>query len=205
MSKTVAETNTHEKEKEAAKEKETKTALPEQEAARRDFMKVSLAAGIGACALGAPLCAAVQLVTTPIFAESADGKSYFITTVDSLTERPQKFAIVDDKKDAWMTLPDQKIGTLYVRKAGDEVQAFHALCPHAGCMVQVINKNPVTGEDDLLYSCPCHTAHFTLDGARIGDNASPRDMDTLEVQIEEGRVYVQFTNFSFGIAEKRVN
>jgi len=199
MSKKVAEANTNEK------EKETKKISPEQNEARRDFMKVSAAAGIGACALGAPLCAAVQLVTTPIFAESASGKFYPITALDSLTERPQKFAIVDDKTDAWMTLPDQKIGTLYVRKVGDKVEALHALCPHAGCMVQVINKNPSTGADELLYSCPCHTAYFTLDGTRIGENASPRNLDSLEVKIENGRVEVKFENFTFGIAEKRAN
>jgi len=202
MSKKVAEAKTSEK------EKETKKASPEQNEARRDFMKVSAAAGIGVCAVCAPICAGVRLVTAPVFAKGAAGKFYPTTppaTVDSLTERPQKFVIIDDKTDAWMTLPDQKIGTLYVRKVGDKVEALHALCPHAGCMVQVINKNPTTGADELLYSCPCHTAYFTLDGARIGDNASPRDLDSLEVKIENGRVEVKFENFTFGIADKRAN
>ena len=177
----------------------------EQESARRDFIKVSVAAGVGACALGAPICAAVQLVTTPIFAESGDGKFYPIAALDSLTERPQKFAVIDDKVDAWTTLPDQKIGTLYVRKVGNEVQALHALCPHAGCMVQVLSKNPKTGAEEEIFSCPCHTAYFNLDGTRIGDNASPRNLDTLETKIEDGRVFVKFENFTFGIADKKAN
>ena len=184
---------------------ESNPMTPEQDSARRDFIKVSVAAGLGACALGAPICAAVQLVTAPVFAEGGSGKFYPIATLDSLTERPQRFAIIDDKKDAWTTLPDQKIGTFYLRKVGDEVLALHADCPHMGCMLQVINKNPRTGADEELYSCPCHTAYFTLDGARIGDNASPRNMDSLETKIEDGRVLVKFEKFTFGIAEKKAN
>ena len=172
----------------------------EKESARRDFMKVSAAAGIGVCALGAPLCAAVQLVTAPIFAENAAGKFYPIATLDSLTERPQRFAIIDDKKDAWTTLPDQRIGTLYVRKVGNDVQAFQADCPHAGCVIQVVKNK----EGEYVFSCPCHVAFFDLNGVRQGrSNASPRDMDKLETRIEDERVYVKFEKFAFGIADQR--
>ena len=185
------------------KTKEKKTASPEQDTARRDFLKVSVAAGIGACAVGAPICAAVRLVTAPVFAEGTGGKFYPITTLASLTEKPQKFTIVDDKKDAWMVIPQQKIGSLFLRKVGDTVQAFHSLCPHAGCMIQVdIKKNPKTGADEELFYCPCHAAFFDLDGNRL-DTVSPRNMDSLEIKIEDGRVLVKFENFTFGIADKK--
>ena len=188
-----------------AKTSEKKTRTPEQEAARRDFLKVTVAAGVGTCAIGAPICAAIRLMTVPVFAESAAGKFYPLATLDSLTERPQKFAIVDDKTDAWMTLPQQKIGSLFLRKVGDTVQAFHALCPHAGCMIQVgLQKNAKTGADEELFYCPCHAAHFDLDGSRI-DTVAPRDMDSLEVKVEEGKVFVKFENFTFGIAEKKTS
>ena len=177
-----------------------KPISPEQQSARRDFLKVSAAAGIGACALAAPIGTAVQLVTAPVFAESADGKEYPIALLDSLTERPQRFAIIDDRVDAWTTIPDQRVGTLFLRRVGDKVEALQALCPHAGCMVQVIRLD---GEE--VYSCPCHVAFFDLNGARrdVASNASPRDLDTLETRIEDGRVFVKFENFAFGIADKR--
>ena len=185
------------------KPKEKKPVLSGQETARRDFLKVSVAAGVGACAVGAPVCAAVRLVTAPVFADSAGGKFYPITLLASLTEKPQKFTIVDDKKDAWMTLPRQKIGTFFLRKAGDTVQAVHSLCPHAGCMIQMGNKvNPKTGTEEELFYCPCHAAHFNLEGRRL-DTTAPRDMDSLEVKIEDGRVFVKFENFTFGIADKK--
>ena len=195
MSKKTSEANT--------KEKEKAVAPSEQDSARRDFLKVSVAAGIGACAVGAPICAAVRLVTAPVFAESAGGKFYPITTLATLTEKPQKFTIVDDKNDAWMTLPQQKIGTLFLRKVGDSVQALHSLCPHAGCMIQSgIKKNPKTGTDEELFYCPCHAAFFDLNGSRL-DTVAPRDMDSLEIKIEDGRVFVKFENFTFGIADKK--
>ena len=173
---------------------------------RRDLIKTSVAVGIGACAIGAPVCAAVQLITAPIFAESAVGKFYPLPVpLDSLTETPQRFAITDDKQDAWTTLINQTIGTLYVSKINGEIYALHSLCPHAGCMVQVIGEHPVTGDKENIFSCPCHTAYFTMEGTRIGSNASPRDLDRLETKIEDGRVYVKFENFTFGIADKRAN
>ena len=201
MSKKIAGTESSTE----TKTKEQKSSAPEHESARRDFLKVSVAAGVGACAIGAPVCAAIRLVTAPVFAEASAGKFYPLATLASLTERPQKFALIDDKKDAWTTLPQQKIGTLFLRKIGDIVQAFHSLCPHAGCMLQVgVKKNPKTETDEELFFCPCHAAFFDLGGSRL-DTVAPRDMDSLEVKIENGRVFVKFENFTFGIADKKAH
>ena len=180
-----------------------KTVPPVQDAVRRDLLKVSVAAGVGACAIGTPICAAVQLLLAPVFAEGADGKYYPLAALDSLTERPQKFTIVDDKKDAWTTLPRQKIGSIFLRKAGNTVQAFHSLCPHMGCVIDVnVKMNPRTGIEESFFYCPCHTAFFGLDGKRL-DTVAPRDMDSLEYRIENGWVCVKWENFVFGIADKR--
>ena len=185
-------------------EKEKKPLSSPRQETRRDFFKVSVATGVGACAVGAPVCAAVRLVTAPLFVESVSGKFYTLATLDSLTETPQKFALVDDKKDAWATLSNQKIGSIFLRKIGDEVQAFHSLCPHMGCMIQTGRKmNPKTGAEEELFYCPCHAALFDLEGKRL-NGVAPRDMDSLEVKIEDGRVAVKFENFTFSIADKKV-
>lgn len=182
------------------KPKKEKVQTPEQETQRRDFLKVSVAAGIGACAVGMPLCSAVRLMTDPVFTKATTEKFYAIANLDSLTERPQKFNIVDDKNDAWMTLSQQKIGSVFLRRSGTTVRAFHTLCPHAGCVLQIGTKtHPQTGTDEELFYCPCHSALFDLDGNRL-DAISPRNMDSLEVKIEEGHVSVKFENFAFGIA-----
>ncbi|GHT10876.1 hypothetical protein FACS1894170_03720 [Planctomycetales bacterium] len=180
---------------------DNKTADGQQDTGqRRNFLKIAVGSGLGVCAVGAPLCAAARLVTAPIFAESAAGKFYSITDINLLSEKPQKFFITDDKEDAWMKLPNQKIGSLFLRKTGEMVQAFHSLCPHAGCMIQDgVKKNPKTGTEELLFYCPCHAAHFDLDGNRL-DGVSPRNMDSLETKIENGKVLVKFQNFTFGTA-----
>jgi Rieske Fe-S protein len=170
---------------------------------RRHFLKTAVAAGVGAVAVGTPLCAGTRIVLSAAAQQSAAGKFYPLTTLDSLTDKPQKFSIVDDKKDAWTTLTNQKIGSLYLRKSGDTAEAFHSLCPHAGCMIQVgTKKNPKTGKDEEMFYCPCHAAHFDLDGKRL-DTVSPRDLDTLETKIEDGKVLVKFENYTFGITERK--
>ncbi|GHT45468.1 hypothetical protein FACS189454_05000 [Planctomycetales bacterium] len=169
---------------------------------RRGFIKVAVGTGLGLCAVGAPICAGSRLIISPVFAKGGAGKFYSLAAVNALTEKPQKFAIVDDKEDAWTKIPKQKIGSFYLRKAGDEVQAFHSLCPHAGCMIQVgVKKNPQTGNDEEMFYCPCHAAHFDLNGKRL-DGVSPRDLDSLEVKVENGKVAVKFENFKFGTATK---
>jgi len=186
------------------KETEKKPKSSEKDEPRRDFLKVSVAACVGGCALGAPICAAVRLISAPLFSEGTGGKFYPIAMLDSLSERPQKFSIVDDKKDAWTTLPQQKIGSLFLRKVGVNVKALHSLCPHAGCMLQRgVKENPQTKVEEELYYCPCHAAHFDLDGGRL-NAVAPRDMDSLETEIKEGQVFVKFENFTFGIADKKV-
>ena len=190
----------------ASNEPETKTAKEEeQENSRRSFVKTGLAVGIGLCAIGAPVCAGVRAVLAPVFQEGISGKFYPIAAFETLTEKPQKFSIVDDVKDAWMTRPQQTIGTIFVRKKGDSVLAFQSLCPHAGCVVQfAARKNPATGQDEEMFHCPCHGAHFDLTGKRLGENSpSPRDLDALETKVENGMVFVQYAQFVFGIAEKK--
>ncbi len=170
---------------------------------RRTFMKLGVAGGLGLCAVGTPICAGARAVLAPIFQEGLSGKFYPLAALADLTEKPMKVSVVDDKKDAWTTLSDQQIGSVFLRKSGEHVVALHSLCPHAGCMIQAGTvKNPKTNADEELFYCPCHAAHFDLNGQRI-DDVSPRDLDTLETRIENGTVFVKFENFAFGIPEKR--
>ena len=170
---------------------------------RRSFLKTTAAAGLGIVAVGAPLCGATRMVLAPASQKGLGGKFYPLATPESLTESPQKFTIVDEYKDAWTTTPDQKIGTVYLRKSGNDFQAFHSACPHLKCQVLVGKiTNPKTKEVEELFYCPCHSAHFTLDGTRI-DDVSPRDLDSLEIKIVDGMVCVRYENFTSGIAEKK--
>ncbi|MCL2622984.1 MAG: Rieske (2Fe-2S) protein [Planctomycetaceae bacterium] len=190
------------------------------EVRRRGFLGLLFGLVGGAIAFAAPIFAAVCSVIFPWVkvrwdmdsrkltldkVEGIGGKDYFLTTLDQLSETPQKFPIIDDVVDAWVTVPRQTIGNVYVRKTeSGEVLAWQALCPHAGCVLAVkTTANPKTKNAELLFTCPCHVAHFDLDGNLLDEKPdSPRDMDSLETKIEDGKVYVKFQNFQFGIPTK---
>ena len=174
---------------------------------RRSFCKSVVAAGLGAAAIAPPVAAGIRVVLSAPQQKGAAGKFYPLTTVDSLGQTPQKFLITDDVKDAWMTSPRQKIGSVFLLKDDKgEIHAIHTICPHAGCVVEAgVKKNPKTDVEELIFHCPCHAAHFDLSGVRLDESSpSPRDLDTLEVQIDpDGKVLVKFENFLTGTAEKK--
>ena len=96
-----------------------------------------------------------------------------------------------DLTDAWNREANQPIGAVYLRREGDKVLCFNAICPHAGCFVGYAAERKV-------FQCPCHTSSFELDGQRIMPSPSPRNMDELAVDPEKlkaGEVCVQFVNY----------
>jgi Rieske Fe-S protein len=129
----------------------------------------------------------------------SDAEGYYrVTTFDSLSEAPQAFKIIADRKDAWNTYPQDAIGAVYLQRVGanNEVRAFNVSCPHAGCAV---DWRP-TKE---LYHCPCHNSSFAADGHRDPKSPSARNLDSLDVRVVEGVVFVKFQDFKAGVKEKK--
>lgn len=181
------------------------------EPTRRNFCLGALATGMGAAALAVPVYAGARMACYPLQQESLSGKEYELTTLDALDETPRQFVILDDVTDAWTTAANQTIGVVYLRRTktengDDAVEAFQSICPHAGCRIKAgPTKNPLTGETETLYYCPCHGDIFGLNGERLEpDKAkSARGLDSLEARIENGKVFVKFQNFQLGTAEKK--
>ncbi|WZO99057.1 Rieske (2Fe-2S) protein [Isosphaeraceae bacterium EP7] len=92
---------------------------------------------------------------------------------------PRAFAIVDERKDAWVTYPKRPIGTVWLvrRPEGSEtpVVAYQAECPHLGCVIGADHGG-------TSFRCPCHGATFAIDGSST-NGVSPRSMDYLEVEV----------------------
>jgi menaquinol-cytochrome c reductase iron-sulfur subunit len=150
------------------------------------------------------------------------GKFTRITTLEALPldGSPVQFAIMEDKVDAWNREPNQPVGSVFLRRLANQVLAFNAVCPHAGCYVAYSVAR-------ATFRCPCHNSAFALDGAKIETpemaNPSPRALDTLDVEfrlpgIEKAidektaaastspvEVWVRFRNFKAGTAEKIVD
>ncbi|MDR1383863.1 MAG: Rieske 2Fe-2S domain-containing protein [Planctomycetaceae bacterium] len=178
---------------------------------RRGFLGFLFGLAGGIIASATPICAAIKSVIVPLKDTGLGGKFYPLVSLESLDETPQKFPIADDVKDAWITLPHQTIGNVYVRKIKEggetKVLAWQSLCPHAGCTIGLkTQKNPDTQNVELLFACPCHVAHFDLNGQLLDKKPdAPRNMDSLETKIENGQVFVKFEVFTFGTREKKAS
>ena len=165
---------------------------------RREFLKAAACVALGACALAAPIGAAVVVLARPLKSRGVP-LPVKITILDSLPLNgpPRFFQVVTERRDAWTKFPANAIGAVFLRRIGaEEVVAFNASCPHLGCAVEFRK------ERDAFF-CPCHNSDFAKTGEVRGPSPSRRGLDTLRVEIREGgEVWVYFENFKTGIAEK---
>ncbi|HEY4761652.1 MAG TPA: Rieske (2Fe-2S) protein [Thermoguttaceae bacterium] len=190
---------------------------------RRGFLAKTTALLAGLAALATPAAVGIVSFLNPLRQKTETGGFIKLTTLDVLPEngRPRKFPVIADRSDAWNYFPNEPIGAVYLRRTGkDQVEALQVICPHAGCSIilekkvsgTVINHNPanfseITVPDTFIFACPCHGASFDLSGKRFDVNsASPRDMDSLEVEIrEDNEVWVKFQKFATGTVNKVVS
>ena len=169
-------------------------------APRRSFLKEALATLLGAVAGLAAAAPAVMVLVDPLRRSKKNSNFVRVTTLETLDEngKPRKFPIIKSSDDAWSHYPEKPVGAVYLRRAGEEqLEAFNAICPHAGCFV-----NYRSGDE--AYRCPCHNSSFALDGSiRDPDSPSPRGLDSLNVEIRnQNEVWVEFQNFRVGTPKK---
>ncbi len=171
---------------------------------RRSFLYRLAAALVGAVAIVPVALAAVAFLLSPlrrgrIEPDSAGdflplGRSPEALPGDGT---PERVAVLADRVDAWNRHPRQPIGTVWLRKLPDgSVAAWTSICPHLGCAVDFRRA-----QGDFF--CPCHTSTFDLDGKRL-NRIPPRDMDSLEVRVQDDQIWIRYQRFRGGIADKVV-
>jgi menaquinol-cytochrome c reductase iron-sulfur subunit len=179
------------------------SATPEAPAAnleRRGFLTRLGAVFCGGLVGLAPLASGLFMFFDPLRRKTAQGRSIRVATVDALSDdgTPAQFPVIADRTDAWNRYPEEPIGAVYLRKVGEKVECFSAICPHAGCFVGF-------NAEAKQFRCPCHTSAFELDGTRIDPSPSPRNLDTLELdeaKLAQGEIWVNYQNFQTGKPEK---
>ena len=171
---------------------------------RRGFIKGASCA-IGAAIGVVPMAAGVRVAMDPLSRQETVVDAEFIRLAevsDLEVGVPKKFAIVEDKRDKWSRYKDVPVGAVYLllQKAKEDergepkVIAFNTVCPHLGCFV---DYRP----EQQDYFCPCHDSNFALDGS-LKKGVSPRDMDSLKVEIRKGsEVWVKFQRFKANAKE----
>ena len=135
-------------------------------------------------------------------ADDKPGRLVHITTLAALPDDgvPRQFPVIADRQDAWTRYRNEAIGAVYLRRepGREEVEAFNATCPHAGCFV-AFNR------ERNAYQCPCHDSAFKVDG-KFEFGPSPRDLDQLDCDVravgEHQEIWVRYVDFITGIEEK---
>jgi menaquinol-cytochrome c reductase iron-sulfur subunit len=170
---------------------------------RRTFLKKVGALVAGGIAVMVPLGAGLATFFSPLRKRNAaGGAAEFIkvTTLEALKDDglPHRFAVVADKSNVWMTEKNVAVGSVYLKRKGEQITAWNTVCPHLGCQVDVVA--------DGSFKCPCHNSMFKPDGTVTAGSVSPRGMDELEVDaaaLKDGEVRVKYQNFVASIAEKK--
>lgn len=177
-------------------------ALHEAAPPRRSFLTQAAAIVIGGLAGLAPLAAGMVFFLDPILKrrDKGGGSDGFLRAA-SVSElptsgTPERFVLRADIHDAWTLYRNRVLGSVYLRlMPNGQVIAFNDTCTHLGCKVdyQAANKR---------FYCPCHQSTFDVDGIKQ-NKTPPRDMDSLEVEIRAGEVYVKYQNFKIGNPKKK--
>lgn len=172
-------------------------------APRRSFLKSLSALAIVGTAVLSPLAAGMAFFLDPLLKRrepfrGAENGFLFVANVSQLpaSGEPVHFALRADRVDAWNIFRNRTIGSVYLRLMGPGiVLALNDICPHLGCKIEL---KPA----DKTFLCPCHGAHFKLDGEQI-THVAPRSMDTLPVELrKDGSVWVKYQEFEGGKTQK---
>lgn len=183
------------------------SAANEEGLPRRNIVAAAAAAILGVLVGLVPFGAGLAVFLDPIRKRKAGSEGAAagrpfrrVASLDMLPAdgTPVQVPVIADLTDAWNREPNQPIGAVYLRRKGNDVECFNAICPHAGCFVGY-------AADRNCFACPCHTSSFKLDGERIMPSPSPRSMDALKVdetRLKDGEVWVQFCNYYPGHEER---
>lgn len=96
---------------------------------------------------------------------------------------PKLFTFTRTKVNGWERTTNS-YGVYVYRVSDSDIRVFSNICTHLSCRVK-------WQDDNQQYVCPCHDAHFDING-NVLSGPPPRPMDTYEWKIEEGNILVHF-------------
>jgi menaquinol-cytochrome c reductase iron-sulfur subunit len=174
---------------------------------RRGF--VAIAAGaIGAIVGAVPVLAGLRMFADPLTRTpkkkltedvTNDKGMIRVATLDAIPEvgKVYRFPVIMTREDKWNLYPPGPVGAVFLRRVegAEKPVAFTSVCPHLGCSVDIKGDQ---------FKCPCHNSSWTIDGERINPEScpSPRDLDTLEVDVQGNDVFIAYKRFRGGIKDQ---
>ena len=173
------------------------TSSAEQKpASRRSYLGWLM--GLCTAAVGAVLSAPlIRFTLYPLRTQTTEIKwsdAGAVSDFASMTTPVQR-SITVEQIDGWRKAVSETV--VYVSKSSTgQLEVLSAVCPHLGCSVQW--RSAKHG-----FECPCHAAVFAADGSRLG-GPTPRGMDSLETQIQNGRLMVRYQYFRQLVPTKEI-
>lgn len=165
--------------------------------ARRRFL--STASAVGAVTIGGLVGVPVlRALVSPGFDRTAPAA--WIKVADDINTLdlgvPIKVDFVEVVNDVWVESRLLRSVWLYTEDA-QTFTAFSGVCPHLGCSF-------FFEADKKVFHCPCHHGLFDGKSGAVLGGPPPRGLDTLEVRVEDGALFVKHRLFRPGIPTKEV-
>jgi Rieske Fe-S protein len=154
-----------------------------QHVSRRDFVTVVTAAlgtiigaVIGLPAIGFLISPAAKKQEADAWIPAGPLENFPIGT-------PTLFNFTRTKVNGWEKTVNS-YGAFILRDANNQIKALSNICTHLSCRVN-------WDEASQTYPCPCHDAHFDINGAVLS-GPPPRPLDVYETKIEDGTVFIHY-------------
>lgn len=164
-----------------------------ESASRRKLLKLGVGA-LGAGVAAIPVIPAIGYIVHPLGQERVAGAFLPVGKRAEFGATPVRIDLHSDRSDAWSRERDVKLGSCWVVEKDGQLQAFSSACPHLGCAVDF---DPA----ETKFKCPCHRSAFGV-GGEVEAGPSPRPLDTLELQEQDGLVAIRFQRFRQGVPAK---
>jgi Rieske Fe-S protein len=151
---------------------------------RRDFITM-VTAGVGAFITAAVGLPAIAYLIEPAL-QSGSSKDAWVPLgkLDSFeVGKPALATFTRSKVNGWEKSVNS-YGAFVLRKSETEVVVLSNVCTHLSCRVN-------WESDKQQYVCPCHDAHFNIDG-KVVAGPPPRPLDVYQTKVDNGILSIHF-------------
>lgn len=151
---------------------------------RRDFIKLTTAA-VGTVIGAVIALPAIAYLIDPALKAGSDAEAWIpVGKLETFEiDKPSLATFTRSKINGWEKTVNS-YGVFVLRRSETEVVAFSNVCTHLGCRVNWL-------ADQQQYICPCHDAHFNMDG-KVVSGPPPRPLDTYETKVADGVLSIHF-------------
>ncbi|WP_442601082.1 ubiquinol-cytochrome c reductase iron-sulfur subunit [Paenibacillus sp. KN14-4R] len=153
-----------------------------REVSRRQFLTYTLGGATAFMAAGVVI-PMLRFAVDPVLKPKAKATWVKVVEEAKVGPEPKAFKFSMHQVDGWYE-SDPEFEAWVSKDKDGKIFALNPTCKHLGCMV-TFNGNPELKDQ---YSCPCHGAHYTIDGKQLAVASAP--LDEYTVKIENGFVYV---------------